>query len=407
MENKKVNILSQYYYPDIASTAQLMTELARELVIMGMDVSVYTAKPAYFKKSNAPNEEVYMGVKIYRTYCTNANKNSIFGRALNTFSFICSIFFRLLFSESNAINLIVSNPPFLHLIGYFLFLLRKQKYVLLIHDIYPDVAVVLNYFKPDSMIVKMWNWFNKKAIENSSKTIVLSEGMKELILSKFSNKKTIEEKISIIHNWADDKFFRIIPKTENPFVQKNGLSDKFILLYSGNLALYNNFDTLLASAKNIVDPSIQFLLIGDGGRRKDIEKYIENNSIKNVKIMDYLPLEDLPYSISSGDVLFITVRNGINGINMPSKLYTIMACAKPMIALAETGGDVYQMIENAECGLFIEQGDISGLTSAINFYRSHPETAKQHGLNGRSYLENNFTLEIISKQYFELLSGIN
>ncbi len=406
MNNKKVNILSQYYYPDIASTAQLLTELAGELALSGMDVSVYSAKPAYHKKGDAPSEEVHNGVKILRTYCTNANKNTIFGRTINTLSFIVSISIKLLFSERKAVNLIVSNPPFLHFIGYLLYLLRKQKYVLLIYDIYPDVAVTLGYFNPGSIIVRIWNWFYKKTIEKSAKTIVLSEGMKELILSKFQDKKIIENKMSIIHNWADDKFLRVIPKNENPFIKKNNLSGKFILLYSGNLALYNDFDTILAAAKQITDPSILFLLIGDGGRRKEIEKYIVNNSLQNVKIMDYLPLKDLPYSISSGDALFISVRDGINGINMPSKLYTIMACGKPMLALGMKGGDVNQMIDNAGCGIFIEQGDVEGLIKAIDYYRNNPEAALIHGSNGRKYLENHYTLKIISQEYYELLSGI-
>jgi glycosyltransferase involved in cell wall biosynthesis len=212
--------------------------------------------------------------------------------------------------------------------------------------------------------------------------------------------------MSIIHNWADDKFFHVIPKEENPFIIKYELSDKFVLLYSGNLALYNSFDTILESAKKTTDPETQFLIIGNGGRRKEIENYVLNNSLSNVKIMDYLPLSELPYSISSCDATFITVRDGINGINMPSKLYTIMACGKPMIALGEKGGDVHQMIKDAECGIFVEQGDINGLLNAIDFYRKNPEISKEHGLNGRKYFEKHYTLEIISKQYFELLSGV-
>ena len=406
MKNKKINILSQYYYPDIASTGQLMTELAEELSKLGKDVTVFTAKPAYFKKSDAPKFEIHNDVKINRTFCINADKNNSFGRALNTISFITSIFFKLLFLDRKAVNLIVSNPPFLHFIGYFLYILRKQKYALLVYDIYPDVAVILNYFKKESLVVKIWDWLYKKAISHSSKTIVLSEGMKELILSKFSDRKPIVEKVSIIHNWADAKFFRYIPKEENYFIKKYNLANKYVLLYSGNLALYNSFDTMLEAAKLTEDSDTLFLIIGNGGRRKEIEEYVSNHSLKNVRIMDYFPFEELPYSISSGDVLFITVRDGINGINMPSKQYTIMACGKPVIALGKKDGDVHNMLKEAKCGLFVEQGDTKALLEAIDFYRQNPEIAKEHGLNGRKYFEDHYTLKIISKEYYELLSGI-
>lgn len=404
---KRINFLSQYYYPDIASTGQLMTELAEELAKKGMKISAYTTKPAYFKKEDAPNHEVHNGVEIFRVFCINANKNSSIGRTINTISFILSIFIKLLFSERKAINFIVSNPPLLFFVGYFLRLLKGQKYVLLIYDIYPDVAVVLNYFSKDSIIVKLWDWLNKKAISKSERTIVLSDGMKEIILSKFNeNKDEINKKIHIIHNWADDEFFRVIPEEKNHFIKENNLSNKFVLLYSGNLALYNSFDTILEAAKEITDPDILFLIIGNGGRKKEIENYVSNNSLTNVKMMDYLPFKELPFSISSGHVSFVTVREGINGINMPSKLYTIMACGKPIIALGEENGDVYNMILNARCGIFVRQGDTKALINAILIYKNNPEKLITDGLNGRRYFEENYTKSIIANQYFKLLSEI-
>ena len=231
--------------------------------------------------------------------------------------------------------------------------------------------------------------------------------MKERILSRFENRKPIEEKISIIHNWADDKFFHVIPKNENPFVEKHALKDKFVLLYSGNLALFNGFDTILESTKKINDSGAQYLIIGNGGKRREIEDFANANPSSKIKMMDYQPFSDLPNSLSSGDVLFVTVKEGVNGINMPSKLYTIMASGKPIIALGEPDSDVHIMVKNAQCGIFVEQGDLNGLVEAINYFRANPDEALQRGLNGRRYFEENYTLKIISKQYFELLSGIN
>lgn len=403
---KKVNFLTQYYYPDIASTGQLMTELAEMLAKRGMDIYVYTTKPSYVKKGDAPKFEIHNNVKINRVFCFNANKNIPLGRTINTISFLISIFIKLLFTDRKAINFIVSTPPLLLFVGYFLFLIKRQKYVLLIYDIYPDVAVALDYFKKDSLIVKIWDWFNKRTISKAERTVVLSEGMKRLILSKFENPDKIKDKMSIIHNWADDKFFKLINKEDNYFIKNNNLSNKFILLYSGNLALYNSFDTILETAKIINDPDILFLIIGNGGRKKEIEDYIKLNSLNNVRMMDYLPFKELPYSISSADATFVTVRDGIDGINMPSKLYTIMACGKPILALGKRGGDVHNMIENAKCGIFIEQGNTKELFDAIMFYKNNPDILNEHGLNGRKYFETHYTLEIISNQYFELFSGI-
>ena len=407
MQNKKVNILCQYFYPDVAATGQLMTELGVKLAKLGMDVHAYTTKPAYYLKKDALKYEEYNGIFIHRVFCFNANKNRGLFRVLNEISFSISIFIKLLFSERRAINFIVSNPPILHFIGYFLKLLRGQNFVLLVHDLYPDLPIALDYLSKDSVVAKLWNIIYKKAFLNSSKTIVLSNGMKQKILDKFKNHFVINEKVEIIHNWADDKFFHFIPKEENTFIKKNDLSDKFILLYSGNIALFNEFETILKSSLKVIgDPQILYLFIGNGGKRKEIEQFVQEHPEANIKIMNYQPYEDLPHSISSGDIYFVTVKNGVNGINMPSKLYTIMACGKPIIALGEINSDVHQMIESAKCGTFIKQGDIDSLVKAIYFYRNNPDVAKEHGSNGRKYFEENYTFKIISNKYYNLLIDI-
>ena len=407
MQNKKVNILCQYFYPDIASTGQLMTELGTKLAKLGMDVHAYTTEPAYYVKKDALEYEVYNGVPIYRVFCFNANKNKSLFRILNTLSFSISIFIKLLFSEREAINFIVSNPPILHILGYFLKILRRQNFVLLVHDLYPDVPIALNYIKKDSVIAKLWNKIYKKAFLNSYKTVVLSDGMKQKILDKFENPSIINEKIEIIHNWADDEFFHLIPKEENIFIKKNDLSDKFVLLYSGNIALCNEFETILKSSLKVIDDrQILYLFIGNGGRKKEIEQFVQDHPEANIKIMNYQPYEDLPYSISSGDISFVTVKVGVDGVNMPCRLYTIMACGKPIIALGENNSDVHRMIKSAKCGTFIEQGDVDSLVKAICFYKDNPDIAKEHGLNGRKYFKENYTLKIISNQYYNLLINI-
>jgi glycosyltransferase involved in cell wall biosynthesis len=408
MKNKKVNILCQYFYPDVASTGQLMTELSVELAKLGMNVHAYTTKPAYYQKKDALEYEIYNGISIYRVFCFNANKNKGLFRVLNEISFSISIFIKLLFTERKAVNFIVSNPPILHFVGYFLKILRRQNFVLLVYDLYPDLPIALNYIKKNSMIANLWNRIYQKAFINSSKTIALSNGMKQKILDKFENPYTvINEKIEIIHNWANNEFFHFIPKEENIFIKKNNLSDKFILLYSGNIALFNEFESILKSSLKVVnDTQILYLFIGNGGKRKEIEQFVQEHPEANIKIMNYQLYEDLPYSISSGDISFVTVKNGVNGINMPSKLYTIMACGKPIIALGDKNGDVHQMLELAKCGIFIEQNDVDSLVKAICFYKNNPDVAKEHGLNGRKYFEENYTFKIISNKYFNLLRDI-
>lgn len=404
MKNKKINILSQHFYPDAGAASQTMNMLSVKLAKLGVDVHTYTAKPAYYLKKDALEYEVYNGVSIYRVFCFNADRNKTFFRILNDISFFVSIFIKLLFSERKATNFITSNPPILHFVGYFLKILKGQDYVLLVHDLYPDILVALNYIKKDGVAVKLWNAIHKRAFLKSSKIAVVSECMKQKILDRFENPSVIDEKIEVIHNCADADRFNIIPKEENIFIKKNDLSDKFILLYSGNIALYYEFRTILQSSLKVAnDPQILYLFIGNGGKKKEIEQFAQEHSEAHIKIMNYQPYEDVPYLISSCDISFVTFKNGINGMVMPSKIYTIMACRKPIIALGENNSDIHQMIKSAKCGIFVEQGDVDSLVKAICFYKNNPDIAQEHGLNGRKYFEENYALSISSIKHYNLI----
>jgi hypothetical protein len=119
-KDKGLMILSQYFYPDLAATGQLLTELAEDLINYGYNIKVLTAKPSYYKnKEKYLKEEMYRGIDIYRVSATKFNKNMMIGRLSNFLSYFISVSFKLLFSKNKYPLLIVSNPPFLPLLGFF------------------------------------------------------------------------------------------------------------------------------------------------------------------------------------------------------------------------------------------------------------------------------------------------
>jgi len=202
---KELIILSQYFYPEVASTGQLLTELAEDLTIYGYKIKVYTGKPSYYGNiKKYKKEETYQGINIYRLFNTNLNKNSKPGKILNSLTYFISIFFKLLFQKDKSPLLIVSNPPFLSIMGYFLRKIKNQKYVFLIHDIYPDIAIKLGYLKENSIIARTWGKINCQVLREAEKIIVLGEYMEDVLRKKYLNIDNY--KIKIIHNWADERF---------------------------------------------------------------------------------------------------------------------------------------------------------------------------------------------------------
>jgi glycosyltransferase involved in cell wall biosynthesis len=411
----KIIILTEHFYPDIAATGQLLTELAFALRERGCEVVVFTAKPGYAAKNDVKRFEEYHDIRIIRCFRTRFNKNGLLGRAFNTITFLCTVFFRLLFRESSVPLLIVSNPPLLPLVGYLLNRLRGQPYVSLVHDVLPDKVVVMGYLRPASLITRTWNAINRVILKHAAQVIALSEMMRDVLLTKMPmNGTTASHRVTVIHNWADDTFIRPMPKGENRFASAQKLTNRFVVLYSGNIGLSYDFDTVLETAARLQETSILFLFIGEGGQKSRLMDIVQKRRLTNVRFMPYLPWDELPFSLTAADVSLITIEKGLNGLAMPSKLYAIMASGRPIIAIVDDNSDTAQIIREAECGIIVPQdrldaqARVDAMVDALMQYYTSPELCQRMGANGRRFFEQHFTLRRAADQYyslFEQLSG--
>lgn len=311
-KEKELMILSQYFYPDLAATGQLLTELAEDLISYGYHIKVLTAKPSYYKnKEKYLKEEIYRGIDIYRVAATKFNKNMMIGRLCNFLSYFISVSFKLLFSKNKYLLLIVSNPPFLPLLGFLLKKIKNQRYIYLVHDIYPDIAIRLGYLKKNSIIVKIWNQIHYRILKKAEEIIVLGDFMVEKLEEKYPDLDN--NKIKIIHNWADEKKILPIKKEKNWFVKKYHLSNKLVILYSGNIGLFQDLKSIIRAAESLkYNDDILFLFIGDGGGLKELKKIAKENNLTNVKFLPYQLKKDLSYSLSAADIYINSTFTWIN-----------------------------------------------------------------------------------------------
>lgn len=403
-----MNILTLYFYPDYASTGHLLTELAVGLKGMGCDVTVYTAHPTYRSRERARKSEVYEGVQVYRLPSTQFDKNSKLGRILNSVSFFISALVTLLLHRTSGPLLIVSVPPFLPFLGYIVRRLKGHPYVSLFYDVYPDIAVRLGYLKPGGLMQRIWDSMNRLVLAQASRVIALSEPMKEIVLRKANpNVQADGRKFRIIHNWVDEAFIKPIAKTENWFAAQQGLQDKFIVLYSGNIGLSYDLETVIAAAERLKDKNIAFLFIGEGGKKKKLQALVAQGQIQNVKFLPYQPREVLPFSLTCSDVSLVALEKGVEGLSMPSKLYTILASGRPVLALVEEDSAVARIIRDADCGARITQSDVDALVRVLEFYYENREEARRQGGNGRAYCLKHFTLTRACQEYYDLLTALN
>ncbi|MBX3318092.1 MAG: glycosyltransferase family 4 protein [Phycisphaeraceae bacterium] len=396
-------ILNQYYVPDVASTGHLLHELAVTLAREGVDVSVLTARPSYGPPETwqpCPYREEIDRVHIKRMWTTRFSKDRILGRVLNYVTFTGQLMLRVLVGSSHKkVYLYTTNPPFLGTIGGFVSLFRRHTYVMLLHDSYPQVAVWVGTIKKGGFIEKVWHRANRLAYRRADQTIVLCHAAKKLVCDTY---KIDPERVHVIPNWADRNKIHPVPKRETKFAAANHLVEPFTALYSGNLGLYYEFETMLNAAEKLLPEQFRMVFIGSGGRKPWIAEQIKSRKLTNSIMLPYQPFETLNDSLNACDANFVTIAKGIEGISFPSKLYSSLAVGKPILALSEPDSELRDVVEKNGVGLWFELGDAEGLANGIRSLMADPDAALAMGQRARELFERDYTRQAAGQKYADV-----
>lgn len=404
---KTIKLLTEYFYPEPASTGQLMTQLANGLIERGFNVSVYTSQPTYHgqKIKKLPVIEKYNEILIKRISATQLNKEKPIQRIVNWISFTILLFIHLLLSNrSSDILLILSNPPILPFIGLLLNWLRGQRYIIIFYDIYPDIAVKLGVVNGNSPIVKVWNQFNKILYNKASGIVVLGEKMKKILIEKAY--KLNESKVKIIHNWEDSNFIKPIKKKDNPFSKKYGYDKVLTLLYSGNLAQHHDLITLINAAERLRSYPIKFVFIGDGIQKRKLQTIAKEKNLKNVDFHSYQSLDNLPVTLTCGDISVVSEDKKVNGLCLSCKIYSGLASGNTILAIVNEDSDIADIVKGCNCGFQVDQGDVEKVVECIKFWYDSKEELERMRVKARKYFEENFTFQHSLEKYVEMLNQI-
>ncbi len=403
-ERLRVVILNQYYAPDVASTGQLLHELAHELARQNLDVKVITCRPSYGPPETwkpCPRHEISGGVEVRRMLSTRFSKDNLIGRLTNIATFLGNLSVRMLFSRGRRnVFLYTSNPPFLAIIGALVSLVRHHKYVVLLHDAYPDVAVWVGKIKSGSLIERMWHRVNRFFYRRAEQTIVLCEAAKKLVCDHYG---VDPARVHVVHNWANADLLKPKPKHESAFAQEHGLVEPFTVLYSGNIGLYYDFETALGAAEILKNENFRLVIIGGGGRKQWVADEIKRRNLTNTLLLPYQPYEKLPESLTACDASLVTIAKGIEGISFPSKLYSTLSVGRAVLALAEPDSEMRRMIEDNDAGRFSAVGDPEALAKVIREMMADPARCERQGRNARAFFEREFTIAAAGAKYARVL----
>ena len=310
------------------------------------------------------------------------NRNSNIYRALTWIVATIQIFFRLLFIYRKHEIVYVTNPPMSYLIS----IIINRPFSIIVFDIYPDV--LHNFGIAESnFLYKLWAKWNVKLFDTSRKVFTLSDGMKKL-LSKY----VADDKIMVIPNWSHSNKLRPVPKSENPFVKRHCLDDKFIILYSGNIGYTHSVEVIINVAKSLsAVQDIEFLIIGEGGKKKILQQMVSEYGLSNCTFLTWQPSDVLPYSLASADLAVITLNDETAKLSVPSKTYHLMAVGAPLLCIAPFESELNNLVSKYNNGVCFESEQILDISNYILGLKNDPTKRKSQSDNSIQ-ASSNFTL---------------
>jgi len=295
------------------------------------------------------------------------NRNSTFNRLFTWFWATIRILGILWIKYPKGKLFIVSNPPFAPLLP----LVVKNPYSLLIFDIFPNALSESGILPDKSLIIQWWKKANKKVFTKADRIFTISEGMKQ-ILHYYAKPKEVE----LVPIWTDNDFLKPVKPDNNIFISKHNLLNKFVVLYSGSIGLSGVVEMLVDIAAEIHNDNIVFVIIGEGVRKAQIKRKIMSLNLKNVLLLPWQSVKDLPYSLSSANLAVIGLGQKVSRLAIPSKLYSYLSVGAPILCFAENDSEISRFISEYRIGKTFDSTMKAEVIDYIELLEANPDECK-------------------------------
>ena len=316
-------------------------------------------------------------VKIVRVGSTDYPRTQMRRRVLNYLTYVALSVPRALFVPCDIV-LAMTDPPFEGIVGAFVALLKGKPYVYNIRDLYPDMAVGGSIIHP-GLLARVWETLHRWSLRRATRVIALGNDMRARIILKGVS----PERVAVVRDGTDIPESGA-PRTEtDPQVVRAIRADfKFVLLHAGNLGFYGAWETLVGAARELASEGIGLVFVGDGAQRGQIEASAADCT--NVRFLPFFPADKIPSVLAAADAHVVTIRRGLEGVIVPSKMYGILAAGKPILAIAPPETDVASIGGRRGFAVSADPDDASLVASAVRQIFRNAETLRTMGEAARA-----------------------
>lgn len=404
-------VMCPHFDPDVAPTGVVMSRIVRELAGLGYEIHVVTSLPWY--AGHRVDDQWRQVTWRNRTEKTSwgsiarldprggSDKTNLVRRALGFLVFSSmSVFAGLRAAPRENIDAVVAmSPPLtLGLAAKCVAMVRRAPLIFNVQDVFPDAAVETGAIT-NRTVIALARILEKITYRASSAITVLSEDLRDNVAAKLPER--LQDRVLVIPNFVDT--VRIRPADRmTPYRRELGIGEQLVVMYAGNVGYSQSLDMMIVAAKE--RPGLVFVINGQGSARHALEEMAAG--LPNVMFGDFQPGDRLAEVLATGDVHVVPLRRGLGRVSVPSKVYSILAAGRPIVAAVDSGTEVPRLVTAAACGVVVEPDQTSAFVGALDHVTSDRQALQRMGENARAFVESVASPAAVAEQYARLISTV-
>jgi colanic acid biosynthesis glycosyl transferase WcaI len=402
----RILLHSLVFSPEANSTSYLMTDLAVQLQRIGHRVTVLTTTPHNNLEPGAlarqPLRPVWPGL-LYRSELQGIpvwhvklpmKGNRVLRRMFDYVRFHAVALVAGMSRAGEYDIVIAPSPPLtIGIMGWLFGARRGVPAIYNVQEIYPDFAVNQGLIRNRAFIAFLHR-VERFVYSKNDRVISISEAFNQIIRER----GVPDSKLGVISNFVDAELYRPLPR-HSDFAREYGMDDHFVVLYGGNIGLSQDWESMLHAAAVHAELPIKFVVVGDGARRPWLEQEVKRRGLTNVVLLGYQPRETMPQFNASCDLCTIPMKTDTTRDTFPSKIYSILASARPVLVSADPGSELEWVVEHAVCGWVVPPDDPDAYARALlNAYQARARLPAM-GERGRTFVEEEYSKEAVGRKY--------
>jgi glycosyltransferase involved in cell wall biosynthesis len=391
-------VFNQYYWPGIEATARLLADLCEGLA-RDYDVTVVTG---LLRDIDAPaGASTRNGVRIVRVRSSAFDRRRLFFRAVNYLTYLVQSFRAGRAQKPPDVILCMTDPPVIANVASAVARRFDAPLVVVSQDVFPEVAVELGRLN-NPIVLKLLEVAVRAYLRRADCVVAIGETMAR----RLEHKGASADRVRVIPNWVDTEALAPVER-RNQWAQSHGLTDKFVVMHSGNVGHAQNLDTLVRAASFLRDlDDLVVVIIGSGARYHEIVGLADILDVERVRFMPYQPRDLLAAALSTGDIHFVGLAPGLAGYVVPSRLYGVLSTGRAVIVAADDESETATLVRRVRCGVVVPPSRPELLTQAIRDAYEGRLDLEGMGRRARAYATAEATREVAHQRYREVLADV-